>query len=287
MAWGDNVADWKPVLDELGMTEFFRDTAIPDLLEKLLENANWEVILHAYSQKEFSAENVEFLRAVGTFETSGDLNQAAEIYRHYVSAAAPQQVNLSSAVRKDLDDIFGPEGEGIGPPSVLDAARNEITALLRRDTFVRFKAAAGPAQKALMKEYVDANAVTDTETDWDNIEGRGRGSDSADAGGMTIDEIDTDAVAAVNAEAMKNLAVEAGVAFVQAGAHVLLGQSHQAPYYTVLRNEPNYCTGTLTMVAKGGAFNPGKVKVEGSNDPQNFEAAIRASSKKKVDFTFA
>ncbi|HWE57489.1 MAG TPA: hypothetical protein VG435_18425 [Acidimicrobiales bacterium] len=284
MAWGDTVADWKILLEELGMTEFFRDTAIPTTIEDLLKDGNWEVLLHAYAQKEFSAENVEFLRAVATFEASGDLNQAAEIYGQYVSADAAQQVNLPASMRKDLEEIFGPDKEGIGPPSVFDSAKGEIIALLRRDTFVRFRAAAVAAQQKMMKEYVDANSVTDDETDWDNIGGR----DRADAaGGLTLEDIDEGAVATVNATEMKALSVDGTVAFVQVGQIVLLGKNHDPQYYGVLGGQPTPQNGTLKMVSKGGAFGAGKVQVSGTTDTANFEAAIRQASQKKIDFTFA
>jgi hypothetical protein len=38
------------------------------------------------------------------------------------------------------------------------------------------------------------------------------------------------------------------------------------------------------MAEKGGAFGPGKIEVFGSSDPDNFKAAIRDFSKKKISF---
>ena len=169
MAW-EKADDWKNALDPIGMLEYFRAMQIPDGIEGVLSDGNWEVIFHQYAQAEYAAENVDFLRAVRVFETSGDLNQAAEIYREFVADAAPRQVNLKATVRVPLDEIFGPEQEGIGPPSVFDAARDEIMKMISVDTFPRFKASAVKAQQA-MGEQVD----------WDNIDTRERSEPAAEA----------------------------------------------------------------------------------------------------------
>lgn len=145
------------------MLDFFKESAIPDDITGVLSNGNWEVIFHQYASAEFAAENVEFLRGVRAFEISGDLNQAAEIYREFVAESSPRQVNLKATVRVPLDEIFGPDGEGFGPPSLFDPARDEITKMISVDTFPRFLASATSAQKELFDSI-----------DWDNVEGRDR-----------------------------------------------------------------------------------------------------------------
>jgi hypothetical protein len=162
MPW-DTPQDVKTALEQVGMFEYLRDNAIPDSLETVLADGNWEVILHQYAASEYSTENLDFLRAVATFESSGDLGQASEIYNHFVTANAATQVNLSGSVRTDLDGIFGEGGTGIGPPSLFDGAKVEIMNMTKRDTFVRFKAKAKAAQDGWSADV-----------DWDSIEGRER-----------------------------------------------------------------------------------------------------------------
>lgn len=160
MAW-NKPDDWKAALEPIGMLDFFKESAIPDDITGVMSNGNWEVIFHQYATAEFASENVEFLRGVRAFEISGDLNQAAEIYREFVAESSPRQVNLKATARVPLDEIFGPDGEGIGPPNLFDTARDEITKMIGADTFPRFLSSATSAQKELFEPI-----------DWDNVEGR-------------------------------------------------------------------------------------------------------------------
>jgi hypothetical protein len=162
MSW-DSPQDVKSELEQVGMYEYLRDNAIPEALDGALSDGNWEVILHQFAASEYSTENLDFLRAVATFENSGDLNQGEEIYRQFVQAGAPAQVNLGGGVRTDLDGIFGEGGTGVGPPNLFDGAKTEIFRMMSNDTFARFKAKAKAAQDAW-----------GAETDWDSIEGRER-----------------------------------------------------------------------------------------------------------------
>jgi hypothetical protein len=108
---------------------------------------------------------------------------------------------------------------------------------------------------------------------------------------MTLDQIDTAKVATINQQVMKALKEPPdskskgdSVDFWQAGEYVLLGDTHDPRYYKLLQQEANYCKGSLTMAEKGGAFGPGKIEVFGSRDPDDFKAAIRDFSKKKISF---
>lgn len=151
MTW-NTAAEWKAALDNVGMTDYFMDNQVPASLDDVLSNGNWEVIFHQYLVAEYSSENLDFLRAVATFESSGDLNQAAEIYKEFVATSAPRQVNLSGGTRTDLDAIFGEGGEGVGPPNLFDTAKNDITNLIKNDTFRRFKDSADKAQADMWSE---------------------------------------------------------------------------------------------------------------------------------------
>ena len=162
MAW-DTPQEAKKALENIGMVDYVREHEIPPTLAAALEDGNWEVILHQFAAAEFSTENLDFLRAVGEFESSGDLGQAEEIYEHFVSTDAAKQVNLPASIRGDLDAIFGEGGTGHGPPSLFDAAKAEITRMTSNDTFQRFKARTKAAQDSF------GAAI-----DWDAVQTRDR-----------------------------------------------------------------------------------------------------------------
>jgi hypothetical protein len=65
--------------------------------------------------------------------------------------------------RHDALEVFGEGKEGVGPPSLFDSGKAEITKMLANDTFRRFKDGATKAQHEMGQD-----------TDWDNIEGRER-----------------------------------------------------------------------------------------------------------------
>jgi hypothetical protein len=106
-----------------------------------------------------------------------------------------------------------------------------------------------------------------------------------------LDQIDSAKVAEINQRVMKGLkeppdskSKGESVEFRQAGEYVLLGATHDPRYLKLVEQQPNYCKGYLEMAEKGGVFSTGKIEVFGSNDPDNFESAIRDFSKKKISF---
>ena len=181
MAW-NTPKDWQTALDDVGMTDHFKTMEVPASVDDLLGDANWEVIFHQYTKAEFSSENVEFLRAVAAFEASPSHENGLAIYNQYVSESAATQVNISGAQRKPIDEIFGEhaeEGEEEGEeaaarPQVtaetFAVAKNEITRMMAKDTFPRFKASAIAAQTGL-----------NASEDWDAVATRGRAGGSGDA----------------------------------------------------------------------------------------------------------
>ena len=154
---------WKAALEEIGMVDYLKDNQIPATLDEALADGNWEVMLHQFAASEFSAENIDFLRAVAVFEASGDIGQAEQIYAQFVSANAATQVNLPGSTREALDAMFGEGGTGHGPPDLFDAAKNDIKKMTTNDTFRRFTAGATAAQNALGADH-----------DWDAVQTRER-----------------------------------------------------------------------------------------------------------------
>lgn len=160
--------EWEDALEPIGMTEFFRDNMLPETIDDVMSNGNWEVIFYQYAKACYVTESVDFLRAVRVFESSGDLDQARQIYEQFIVPGSPKEVNIPATKRKPLTDIFGPGGEGFGPPSMFDESKYEITLMLKNDILPRFKSSAKNAQDKL------GEAIN-----WDDAVGEGRGRSEA------------------------------------------------------------------------------------------------------------
>jgi hypothetical protein len=273
----DLLDDWKSLLEELGQTQFFRDTVIPGNLEEILSGP-WEGIFHAFAGKEFNAENLDFLRDVEKWEASKDPAEAVALYKKYVPPGAPTQVNLPDWARSELvaEHDSGQMERAPANPFLFDTARKEIIKLIKSDTYLRFKSTASKAQEKMIHE--DEAAM-----DWDNIEGRDQSATVVEPE-LTMDSIVTDQVMQTNDYWLKNLKKGESIDFVQVGRDVLLGDRHDARYYPLLNRQPEHCKGTLTMVEKGGAFGPGEIRVTGTNNKDDFTWAISSITKKKITF---
>ena len=163
MAW-PTPQHWKDALADTWMLDWVRDTQVPESLEALWTDEGWYSIFYMYLQGEYSTETVDFIRCVEQFEQSGDLAFAAQVYTEFVAESAPRQVNISAAMRHELEAIFGEGGTEVGPPSLFDAAKAEILALIKRDTF----------NQRFRSEALAAEAALGAEVDWDAVGTRDR-----------------------------------------------------------------------------------------------------------------
>jgi hypothetical protein len=105
---------------------------------------------------------------------------------------------------------------------------------------------------------------------------------------LTADQINSKVVDRWNERALKDLPQGQTTGFYQVGDLLLLvhpqGRQGGQPYLDWAQDQDGVVEGTVTMTKKGGAFNPGSVKVAGVQDRAIFEAAVARVSKKEVLF---
>ncbi len=100
-------------------------------LMKLLSDRDGLSVFIAYTQSEFSSENVLFFTAANEFRLNPTLAAAHEIYVTFVAANSPMQVNLSSNVVRSINERLETERDlqraaltlAGAPPSGADSAR--------------------------------------------------------------------------------------------------------------------------------------------------------------------
>jgi hypothetical protein len=147
----------------MGMTDHFKTMEIPDSLDAVLADGNWEAIFNAYAKTNFQAESMDFLRSVAAFEQSGDVALAKEIHSRFVAEGSAAEVNLSNAARGPIDEAFANVEEDGVSPGVFDGAKNAITSMMSADVFPRFVTEAKAFQASLSASE-----------DWDAVATRGR-----------------------------------------------------------------------------------------------------------------
>ncbi len=159
MGW-HGVDAWQAGLAETPgyFEEDVRGQAAPDSFDACYQDQAWFTIFWLFCNSEYATENLDFIRAVDQFASTGDLNVAQEIYDRYVKDDAPTQVNLRSSNRTTLDELLGPDGEGHGPPDMFDSSREEIQALVRSDNYARFLRELVEVQTILWGETAGADA---------------------------------------------------------------------------------------------------------------------------------
>lgn len=105
-----------------------------------------KILLEAFSdflKKEYSEENLNFLKALQTLETlkgkALDTGLKA-VYDQYIKTGAASEINISSGTQKFLKEAViqekrPPELEGL---KVMQSAVDEVQGLTKRDSFSRF-----------------------------------------------------------------------------------------------------------------------------------------------------
>jgi hypothetical protein len=108
---------------------------------------------------------------------------------------------------------------------------------------------------------------------------------------ITWDEVDWGFVRNLNEKLLKDTDEDGTLPYWQAGSGLLLG-TEQPPTYRRLfeqlrgdyQGDGDAPSGTITVVARGGALSTGEIRVTGDYDEAPLKAAIREFSKKKVTF---
>mmetsp|Transcript_3969 Transcript_3969/g.6107 ORF Transcript_3969/g.6107 Transcript_3969/m.6107 type:complete len:615 (+) Transcript_3969:62-1906(+) len=94
-----------------------------------------------FLEKEHAGENIDFWSAVEDFATctceSTRMEKAASIWLLFCADYADRQVNLPHSISSKLDDFINTKNEF--EPGLFDEAKKEISKLMERDNFARYK----------------------------------------------------------------------------------------------------------------------------------------------------
>ncbi|XP_076845454.1 regulator of G-protein signaling 5 [Brachyhypopomus gauderio] len=114
----------------------WQDEKLPQDLESLLRSQIGLQAFHWFLRSEFSEENLAFWLACQDYRHSPESKRAAKalgIYSQFISADAPQEVNLDSETREAL------LGSQLHPAAnTFDSAQQRIFTLMAKDSFPRF-----------------------------------------------------------------------------------------------------------------------------------------------------
>lgn len=134
----------------------FGSKTYPDTMAGVLQDRALLKLLTAFSEKEYSRENIDFLTA--PFEPE-------ELYNEFLSTEAKREVNVGTPIRRKVAEMVA-IGNWKHPDwvEVIEAAREEIMLLVESDTLGRFWRS--PLFRAYhVKNGGDASDVEETITD--------------------------------------------------------------------------------------------------------------------------
>jgi uncharacterized membrane protein YciS (DUF1049 family) len=96
--------------------------------------------------KEFATENIAFYTLVKQYSSSDVVKEksirrllGAEIITNFILENSPFQINIASAIRKEIINAHKSQGSAAFTRKFFDVACNEVMSLLRRDSFPRFE----------------------------------------------------------------------------------------------------------------------------------------------------
>ena len=105
---------------------------------------------------------------------------------------------------------------------------------------------------------------------------------------MSIDRVDAAVVDKWNEQTLKTMGEGSSTAFYQVANLVIIDAQEPPgvqPFLEWAQKEADSAPdATITVLKRGGAFDPGKIKVVGAKSTSNFETAIKRVSKKKIEF---
>ncbi|CAK4493412.1 unnamed protein product [Aphanomyces euteiches] len=109
-------------------------------VEQVLHHPDARQFYMRYLSSEFSEENLEFVIAVHAFKTSttASWQDANAIVAEYIVETAPKQVNVEAKMREEVVAMLVHADEA-SALHIFDRAVDEITTLMRKDSFPRFK----------------------------------------------------------------------------------------------------------------------------------------------------
>jgi hypothetical protein len=100
-----------------------------------------------FCKKEFSDENLKFITACVELDKSPTMSifdvKAKYIYSEFIKQGAPSEININSAIKKEIHNIFLPilnqkESLLARNGNVFEKAYNHIFKLIEKDSYYRF-----------------------------------------------------------------------------------------------------------------------------------------------------
>ena len=275
----ENATQWKAQADEATLQTLRTETP-PDKFADCYASADWYPIYSVYARANFVNENLEFLEQVDEFVRTGDEALARRIYDEYVPLGAPNQVNLYDANRDALDQTFGDDDPAL-TRDMFDDSYAEIQNLIDSDSYNRFKQHLLSIRKQLQDEHQAATEETEPEPPRPSVIGAPQKVQ------LTRDKVDDAVVDKWNQQTLKAMGEGDVTSFYEIDDLIIIDADHDEgvqPYVAWAKEEDASTEGTVTMVKKGGVFDPGSILAKGVRDKDNFEAAIARVSKKKVTY---
>ncbi|CAK8673817.1 unnamed protein product [Clavelina lepadiformis] len=124
-----------------------KTTTSVQTLREFLKKKSQAMAFHAFLQKEFSEENLDFWTEVETYKKQKSSKQAKlapVIYKTYIAVNAPKEINIDSSTRRSTThNLQHPDN------ATFDLAQERVYQLMERDSFRRF----------LAKEWKNENEV--------------------------------------------------------------------------------------------------------------------------------
>lgn len=169
--------------------------------------------------------------------------------------------------------MAGPPGRP--PPGFFDAAYTGIFELMKDDSYPRFKVAATairPGLEAALEEGTGISRPGKLE------------APQARRGQPTANKPDQRALNDWNKKALNALREGNETDFFQVGDVVVIANAAAGmPPGVVWAQQQGAAIGKITMIQKGGAFDPGSIKAQGASDFAALKRAVASVSKKRVD----
>jgi Regulator of G protein signaling domain len=116
------------------MFEYARTTELP-AFDRVMADPLWYDVFYYFTQRDYSNENLDFLRKVDQYKKSPSEDAAADLYKYTVAT-----INLSGAVRTPLDAVLGDNApdDARADANTFEAAEREVRGQLA-DPFARFE----------------------------------------------------------------------------------------------------------------------------------------------------
>jgi Regulator of G protein signaling domain len=275
---GMGLRDWKASTDvsQVKLATLRGEGAIPSNLEACRQDPIWRDILYLHLADEAATENLAFLDEVDELRARDfDLVLADEIYQRFLAEGASERLNVGGHTYQLAREAFADQPTRAPVIQVLDTAYQEVRGPLTLDTYPRFLARVEGIRTELRR---DEGTRIEFQADADVRR--------ADPATRAPGPKDLEVIDGWNERALKRLGEGQEVYFYEVGDIVIIDAQEARTIQPFLgwAKQQAGLAGTVIMVAKGGAFSPGRIRAVGVKDRYAFSSAIGRVSKKQIQY---